>query len=972
MPTDLKDREAAANDDYRDDGWYSRQSGDGRSAEQAEQRELEKREQNAEQQQNQQSQKSGNRYTNAAKRITSSLKGNKSKNPLILILIALFGGGSIITAIFAPGVTLLSLADTLERDLNSQLSAMTKSTDQLWRSKLKATTSGSCGAVTLKCKFQTVNPEKFNKALATANSTSRGHLSAVYDTDSNWMSGRKKITHLQWVDQNGQTHKLDAKNFTDMTKTDLELRKTMMIVANPRFHAFKLQTTLDFLKKNKTSYAKKLTGNTEDEVRDSKEKARKGVGAVRFTEPRAILDEDGNETGRYEDPDTGRELTAEEADSARRQQELVGNSEGTTKMLSTLGKGAMITGVVDSACTVYNMSRAVVAGAKLYRSQELIRYSMIYTNEAHAIRANLSTPESVKVASDDIMYAEPKNEVADETKLAQTPAGEKLPMIENPNGGKTGMDSPIYKLSSNQDIPKKLNAETQAMMPGGGFTGTLSGINTAIANVLGASDPKTLSERCQIVQNPFVRTGALVIGIAAGLGSFGLSTAASIGGSTLISMALPYLAAQLSDMAAGNVTKDLKGIGTVSAIAIGSGLMYNGFARSNGLMSMSPERMAKYQNGKREAYVSYDEIDQYAAKDNPFDVTNKFSFLGSLTRTTLPAMNAAKSSGAGVVSAISSLPSLAISAILPTTKAADERQTLVTPDRYKQCNDPDYAALGDEVSVDATCVMVFGLPDEAMAADPEDIIDWMVANKEIDPSSDSGEPIDNDNDWNYKKYTEQCIDQQPGAAEDLEAEPTNGAGCVSKANFNKNWRYAKFRISIEADNMITQETPGMEGGTKDEFGDGSTSDVSEDGWAYPTDKNNTTFTSGLGPRGGTQHNGIDLAGPLGTPIYAARDGKVIAAGPASGFGNWIVIQHEADGQRVDTVYGHMAASGVLVSRGDEVKAGQMIGRIGNEGQSTGPHLHFEIWQGGHRDFGGGNAIDPKPIVDAASSGGDDA
>lgn len=97
------------------------------------------------------------------------------------------------------------------------------------------------------------------------------------------------------------------------------------------------------------------------------------------------------------------------------------------------------------------------------------------------------------------------------------------------------------------------------------------------------------------------------------------------------------------------------------------------------------------------------------------------------------------------------------------------------------------------------------------------------------------------------------------------------------------------------------------------------------------------YTSGYGPRWGTIHRGIDIANDLGTPIYAVMDGTVINAGPAQGFGNWVVIKH--DGGEV-SVYGHMRYYDVQV--GQRVKAGQKIASIGNEGQSTGPHLHFEI------------------------------
>lgn len=97
------------------------------------------------------------------------------------------------------------------------------------------------------------------------------------------------------------------------------------------------------------------------------------------------------------------------------------------------------------------------------------------------------------------------------------------------------------------------------------------------------------------------------------------------------------------------------------------------------------------------------------------------------------------------------------------------------------------------------------------------------------------------------------------------------------------------------------------------------------------------FTSGYGPRWGRIHNGIDIANTIGTPIYAVMDGTVINAGPAQGFGNWVVIKH-AGGEV--SVYGHMRDYNVSV--GQQVRAGQQIAKIGNEGQSTGPHLHFEI------------------------------
>jgi murein DD-endopeptidase MepM/ murein hydrolase activator NlpD len=103
-------------------------------------------------------------------------------------------------------------------------------------------------------------------------------------------------------------------------------------------------------------------------------------------------------------------------------------------------------------------------------------------------------------------------------------------------------------------------------------------------------------------------------------------------------------------------------------------------------------------------------------------------------------------------------------------------------------------------------------------------------------------------------------------------------------------------------------------------------------------------------RWGTMHNGLDLAAPLGTPIYAASDGVVIRAGRASGYGNAVYIQ-DADGNV--HIYGHMRYYDV--EAGQIVHAGDQIAKVGNEGFSTGPHLHYEIHRGGE----GGRPIDPQ-------------
>jgi hypothetical protein len=109
------------------------------------------------------------------------------------------------------------------------------------------------------------------------------------------------------------------------------------------------------------------------------------------------------------------------------------------------------------------------------------------------------------------------------------------------------------------------------------------------------------------------------------------------------------------------------------------------------------------------------------------------------------------------------------------------------------------------------------------------------------------------------------------------------------------------------------------------------------------------FTSGFGYRWGVLHAGIDIANAIGTPIVAVADGVVIDAGPTAGYGAWVKLRH-ADG--TVTLYGHVNTW--LVSKGERVMAGDQIATIGNRGNSTGPHCHFEVL------LNGTDRVDPLP------------
>lgn len=118
----------------------------------------------------------------------------------------------------------------------------------------------------------------------------------------------------------------------------------------------------------------------------------------------------------------------------------------------------------------------------------------------------------------------------------------------------------------------------------------------------------------------------------------------------------------------------------------------------------------------------------------------------------------------------------------------------------------------------------------------------------------------------------------------------------------------------------------------------------------------TNFTSGFGVRSdpfqrrAAMHAGVDLAGPVGTRIYATADGTVSRSQWVNGYGNLVEIDH---GRGIQTRYGHLSKA--LVSPGQKVRRGDLIALMGSTGRSTGSHLHYEVRLNG-------KAVNPVPFM----------
>ncbi len=167
---------------------------------------------------------------------------------------------------------------------------------------------------------------------------------------------------------------------------------------------------------------------------------------------------------------------------------------------------------------------------------------------------------------------------------------------------------------------------------------------------------------------------------------------------------------------------------------------------------------------------------------------------------------------------------------------------------------------------------------------------------------------------------------------------------------------AAAKAKAEADAKAAREYAAAHPSPTRPAGNGGTS-VSPSGWVRPTGgRISSPYGWRVNPYSGIEalHVGIDLASPCGTPIVAANDGVVTFAGNGGASGNVVRLNN---GEGISTGYLHILDGGIVVRIGQQVSAGQLIARVGNTGNSTGCHLHFEVRNNG-------TAIDPAPFMGA--------
>lgn len=882
----------------------------------------------------------------------------RGKTSLITVMLVLFGGGGAVSIFASPSIAIVQLRQILTQDLNDQLKSFENRHAYLMRTKLKTTTSGSCGVIKIACRFSTMSDkqaERFTRKGITIERDARGSI----------LPNRGRVVSMTFPDPDGGApiRVNSAEELMDRMQNDTRVRTGMQRAENPWFASMTDKTFKSALRLLGTSKTSRISGDTNEERERTVNAVVDEGSSIDTTTLAPELDENDQPTGRYIGPD-GNPMTQAEIDTFNQSTQTVSQASNIkpSSIISSIGKGVLITGAIDSACTVYNSMRMVGALAKVEKARQAAQMTMAtLLVPADKILAGVATDSETEFVGNKINNiggTQQPEQIVDESKIYDNGSRDNPAMKDNPRVYATAFESPGVKAALHSDVIP-LDSNEARFSLAGGFIGTLAKVNSFIAMAVsgGNPDPKVISSKCKYVQNPYVRGAALVAGIFAGLGSLGLTQAASITASLAIGMALPYVISMAADIAAGDTFKNLYGSDFGSGSFTGTASIMSTASQLSAQKPLSAAEAVVYTQQNQEALAKYADTEREIARADPFNIYNQYSFLGSIAAKITPTIATSQSSVSVMASSVASIIPTTFASIVSPTKAAN------TIDRFQQCEDPGYKALG--IGADIYCNIRWGNSQEELEMDPVENALYMVNSGNVSADDETGTPLDNDQEWNYKKFMKECANRTVGYGEDQDENQGDGSNCLSAKNEEKNKHFRIFTLDLR----VADYMDGNDEATAAQAG--SSGDVSSDGWAYPTTKDAVTTSTYKDPSRSDPHLGVDLAQPgnaLGKPIYAARGGEVVAAGPASGFGSWIIILHEnVNGKTYSSLYGHMKAVDLTVKVGDTVTAGQQISRIGNEGQSSGAHLHFEIWNGNRLDCSGDCSIDPSPIIDPAKA-----
>lgn len=657
------------------------------------------------------------------------------------------GVGGLLGLGALPGVTVVNVKEVGVQYFGANVeSVLDGRTNDIWVKKMN-TSSKTLGinnlcakGISVGCRFSGMSDKEISKL------TERAKKAGV-DIEVT-KSGKKNIlgkNSISEVAVDGKT--MSAKEFaSEIRKTNSPTRKAMQSMMKSRFSVWTGAKINSLMSKLGISKAKSVsTAGSVDEAKEKIKQNQQGT-EIDTKERLAISDDESDEKTKQEnEANKKNNQTADEIASGKQKsgnfgdrirtnalKNLSSNAQKTvTNIASSAAKGILITGYVDTACTVVNTISAIGYMAKAVGALQLIRFAMTISNTADAIKAGEATNEAIQAI------------------------GETLTSVSELDG-LTAFDSYGWNWIAYGLLGDP--TDTAEFKVGGGLPSDM----TSFANK--AKELAAGGELCNFIQNPGVRVGSALIGIVAAVFSGGTVTAAQIGASVSIAAGLSVIQSfsmpLIADMVAGEFVNDTTiGNSAGNAYVSGLGALYAQNNNATGLSVLTVDQAVEFNTSVKATYLAQVK-EESVNESGQFDATNPNSFLGSLTTQLASTINSRSAADAS-----SKLIALVTNPTAKTASASNDDPAA----QYKVCTDDEYTQLN--IATDPFCNPVYGLPSATLSDEkmnPDTIIEFMYNNKYID---DNGSPI-----GKYSEFVSQCIENiNPyGLANGAKNEDTDG------------------------------------------------------------------------------------------------------------------------------------------------------------------------------------------------------
>lgn len=796
-----------------------------------------------------------------------------------LITTIVLGGGIAGITLLSPAGLFIQLANTFTNAFDDSSSALSIRTNKLLSLKANglknAFDQSSDGKCDIKCKFGTISETMKNNLDSPTNK-----FKATYSDRK--FGGRYTIDTITFP--SGEIAHNGAE-FAALMKKPINARDFNKVF-NSKIKFFLNGSPFALALKNKLAgldRRPKISGDSKEAIDES---LRKAVGA------------------------SG--ATAAEGDAPTLESKKTSVSEKLhTKVdarVSAASTGVKVTDVVAAGCLAYDVTRISVAVTKAAKIAAFASFAISFLSVKGEIMAGDADPNVVSTLGAQL-----------------TDAG-------------SATDAPIYGQAARGDTAD--NTTGFSIQPSGGFSTALAGIGGAIG--VNAVARGTAHAACSSVNNPAapvlqcapeILAGLLEAGVGAvvnAVGCIGINVIGGLVAGAAIGAAIPGIldAIAKGDLKIPDETTRGKAAGQV--IGLGAEAALNGKSQTYGLSAAtSAAQVVAYNNATLDSVHEQTAIARLDAADQPLNVNNQYTFVGSLASK----LNLSAYKGASVLGAITkTLGIVPLSFASASSSIYAESGYPLGYDKstvFKSGNDASLDGIG--VLSDKNGFPTYVMNDASLAEDSYTAIDNLQASGDIDNNGNAIPGSD------YDKYQTYCginrsdpMGETSGSISDDDYEWEIGAKCVDpSAHFNDIRVYTM-------DSMINDTTDGT-------YANNSAAAATTGKAVLPLQPG-YTITAGFGPRQSpcpgcsSIHPAVDLAEPLGKPVYAIMDGEVIAVDTS---GNYPVSIKHANG--TVSQYLHMYPKDITVHVGDKVTAGEQIGKVGQSGEATGPHLDLRIY-----------------------------